>query len=159
MARDGLIVDVRNNGGGSTAHEILGILQRRSFLVRQLGGFEQISETVYRGVGFDGPKALLINEHSFSNAEIFAEGFRELKLGPIVGMPTAGGCIGTGGWTFIDGSSLRTPSMGAFALNGENLEGNGRQPDITIPFLPTDAAAGRDPQLETAVRTLMPMIR
>ncbi len=153
--RDGAILDVRYNGGGYTAVHILGILERKPFLLRNFRGLPLTSETKMRSYGYEKPTALLINNHSYSNAEILAEGFRKLGLGPIVGIPTAGSVIGTSNLRLMDGSTFRKPSWGAFTLEGENLENNGRKPDFHVENRYNDWVSGADPQLEKAVEELL----
>ena len=98
---------------------------------------------------------LLINNGSGSNSEIFAEGFRKLGLGKIVGTRTAGGVIGTASYTLIDGTRVRRPSWGCFTTDMENLELVPRYPDITVEMFLDDEIAGRDPQLVRAVQELL----
>lgn len=159
--RQGLLIDVRFNGGGSTAHEALGVLIKTPWLKRTFRGYDglMVSENIYRGDSLEMPSALLINEYSFSNAEIFAEGFRRLKIGPVIGEQTAGGVIGTSSLRLWDGGSIRMPANGAFTIDGENLENNGRRPDVRIPFDPNAWLEGRDVQLERAVDELMKIVR
>lgn len=153
----GVVIDVRYNGGGNTAHEALGVLIKTPWLIRTQRDVPgaKISENIWRGDSLELPSALMINHASFSNAEILAEGFRRLKVGPIIGEPTAGGVIGTSSMTFFDGGSMRVPAIGSYAIDGENLEGKGRKPDVEVPFDPNAWAEGRDVQLERAVEELM----
>ncbi len=153
--KEGAVIDVRYNGGGSVAVHILGILERRPFLMRNFRGTPVTSETKMRSYGYEKPTSLLINNHSYSNAEIFAEGFRRLGLGPIVGIPTAGAVIGTSQVKLLDGSTFRKPSWGAFTVDGENLENNGREPDFYVENSYSDWMAGDDPQLRKAVEELL----
>lgn len=155
--REGVIIDVRFNGGGSTAHQILSVLNKEPWLIRTTPGEfgYNVSENIWRGDSLELPTALLINENSFSNAEIFAEGFRRMRLGPIIGEATAGGVIGTSAYRLWDGGSIRMPRIGAYAIDGENLERNGRRPDIRVPFDPNAAARGEDPQLDRAIAEMM----
>lgn len=153
--KEGAIIDVRYNGGGWISVHLLGILDREPFLLRSFRGEPVTREAKMRSYAYGKPTALLIHNHSYSNAEIFAEGWRKLGLGPIVGIPTAGSVIGTGGWTLIDGTVFRKPSWGAFTLEGENLENNGRKPDHTVYNEYNDWIEGRDPQLKKAVELIM----
>jgi C-terminal processing protease CtpA/Prc len=97
----------------------------------------------------------LIDQNSYSDAEIFPAGFRALKLGKIVGVPTPGYVIGTYGGRLVDGTQIRLPSWGWYTADGKNMENLGIPPDITVENTPEDIAAGRDRQLETAVQTLL----
>lgn len=155
--KEGVVLDVRFNGGGSTAQKILGVLVKRPWLIRTMRsdpGY-RVSENIYRGDSLELPTAMLINQYSFSNAEIIAEGFRRLKLGPLIGEPTGGGVIGTSQMGLWDGGGIRIPAAGAYAIDGENLEGNGRVPDYLVKFDVDAWLAGRDVQLERAVQELM----
>ncbi len=157
VGKKGMVLDVRFNGGGSTSHLILGVLIKTPWLIRTSRGAESIrvSENIYRGDALELPTGLLINQSSFSNAEILAEGFRRLKLGPIVGVETAGGVIGTGSYGLWDGGSIRMPGSGAYAIDGENLEGQGRKPDFPVPFDADLWEQGRDAQLERLVTEML----
>ena len=88
---------------------------------------------------------------------MFPAGFRALGLGKVVGTPTVGAVIGTGSYSLIDGSTVRTPGVGVFLADQKrtNMENNGVQPDILVENKPEDALAGRDRQLEVAVEELM----
>ena len=158
IGKEGLVIDVRYNGGGYTAVDVLEILIKRPWLKRQAPGFSEVSENAYRSVTLEKPSVLLINQDSFSNAEILAEGFRRLGIGKIVGVDTAGGVIGTGQFRLIDGSSMRLPGTGAFTVDGENLENNGRKPDIFVQNSPEELDNGIDRQTEAAVKALLDQI-
>ena len=101
----------------------------------------------------------MTNQYSFSNAEIFSEGFRRLKIGPVVGERTAGGVIGTSSIGMWDGGSIRMPASGAYTVDGENLENNGRRADVDVRWDQNAWLDGRDVQLEAAVRELMKRIK
>ncbi|MBK8206071.1 MAG: PD40 domain-containing protein [Planctomycetes bacterium] len=158
LGKEGVVIDVRFNGGGSTAVDILEILIKRPWLKRQYGDRDDVSENVYRSIALEKPSILMINESSFSNAEIMAEGFRRLNIGKVVGVETAGGVIGTGSYSLIDGSRMRLPSTGAFTVEGENLENNGRKPDIAVENQPEELDKGIDRQTEAAVKALLQQI-
>lgn len=151
--KDGLVLDVRFNGGGAIADEILAILQDRVFSYRTIRG-DPNRLTAPLQV-WTKPLIVLINEASFSNAEAFPWGVKSLRLAKIVGVPTYGAVIGTGGTNLIDGSTLRIPAVGAFTLDGINMENHGCPPDIYVENSPEDEAQGRDRQLERAVEELV----
>lgn len=157
LGKDGALIDVRFNGGGFTGHIILNTLLKRPWLIRTNPDLPGVgfSENIYRGNALELPAAALINQHSFSNAEIFAEGFRQLGLGPIIGEQTAGGVIGTYGLSTWDGGSVRLPAAGAYTLEGEDLERSGRNPDYFVSYDPNAFLQGRDLQLEKAVEVLL----
>ena len=95
---------------------------------------------------------LLINEQSLSDAEMTAEGFKQLELGTVVGMPTYRWIIFTSGGGLVDGSSYRLPSWGCYTLEGKNLEKTGVEPDVRVDNTMADRLHGRDPQLERAIQ-------
>jgi tricorn protease len=107
--------------------------------------------------GHFGPKIVLQNWRSASNAEMFPAGFRALGLGKLVGTPTMGAVIGTGSYSLIDGSTIRTPSVGVYLADPQrtNMENYGVQPDILVENTPEDNLAGRDRQLEVAIQELL----
>jgi tricorn protease len=80
-----------------------------------------------------------------------------LGLGKVVGTPTMGAVIGTGSYSLIDGSTVRTPGVGVFLADAKhtNMENYGVQPDMLVENRPEDTVAGRDRQLEAAVEELM----
>jgi tricorn protease len=153
--KEGVVLDVRFNGGGSTSVDLLEILIKRPWLYRTQRTGEKITENVNRSIAWEKPSCLLTNQQSFSNAEIMSEGFRTLEIGKIIGVETAGGCIGTGAAGLIDGSRIRLPGSGAYTVNGENLENAGRKPHITVENTPEVLNAGRDLQTETAVKVML----
>jgi tricorn protease len=104
--------------------------------------------------GFFGPKVVMENERSTSDAEVFPDGFRTLKLGKVVGVTTYGAVIGTGSFTLMDGSTIRTPGSGLWNVNGTNLENYGVPPDVYVDNTPGDFLQNRDTQVEKAVEVL-----
>ena len=98
--------------------------------------------------------AVLQNERSASNAEMFPQGFRALGLGKVIGVPTMGAVIGTGSHRLMDGSTLRTPGVGVFTAQGESLENYGVQPDVWVDNTPEDFLSGHDRQIEKALEVL-----
>jgi len=98
---------------------------------------------------------LLINEQSLSDAEMTAAGFKELKLGKIIGTETYRWIIFTSGKGLVDGSFYRLPSWGCYTLDGKDLELTGVAPDIAIKNTVADRVADKDPQLERAVQEIL----
>jgi C-terminal processing protease CtpA/Prc len=101
------------------------------------------------------PTALVVNEHSLSDAENFTEAYRVLHAGPVVGVPTAGWIIFTSAADLADGSAVRLPSTLVFGRDGVDMELHPRPVDIRVDNPPGAAAAGDDPQLAAAVRRLL----
>jgi tricorn protease len=100
---------------------------------------------------------VLCNEQSYSNAEIFSYAFQSLERGPVVGWPTFGAVISTGGTRTLDGATVRLPGRGWFvAKTGVNMENNGAVPDVLVAQPPAeDRSATEDTQLRRAVEVLL----
>ncbi len=152
--KEAMVIDERWNGGGNIEQELLGILVQRPYEVWQPRG---VAPTERPFNGYFGPKVVLQNWRSASNAEMFPAGFRALGLGKVIGTPTMGAVIGTGSYSLIDGSSIRTPGVGVFLSDSArtNMENHAVQPDVFVENTPEDNLAGRDRELETAVREVM----
>jgi tricorn protease len=152
--KEALVIDQRWNGGGNIEQELLAILVQRQYQIWQPRGTEATGRPF---AGFFGPKVVLQNWRSASNAEMFPAGFRALGLGKVIGTPTMGAVIGTGSYSLIDGSTVRTPGVGVFLADSKrtNMENYGVQPDLLVDNKPEDTLAGRDRQLEAAVEELM----
>jgi len=153
--KEALIIDVRNNGGGYIHDLLVEILTKKPYALSTYRHFD--GRTKYKNPGntVDVPIVLLINENSFSDAEIFPTLFKQLNLGKVIGMPTSGSVIGTGHYYFMDGSSMRMPSTGWFTPTGKNMEGNGVQPDIYVDPTPKQIINDDDVQLKKAVEELL----
>lgn len=156
--KDAMIIDQRWNGGGNIEQELLAILVQRQYQVWQPRGTESTSRPF---AGYFGPKVVLQNWRSASNAEMFPAGFKALGLGKTIGTPTMGAVIGTGSYSLIDGSTVRTPGTGVFLAdkNRTNMENYGVQPDILVENSPEDNLNGKDRQLERAVEELQKVLK
>ena len=100
-----------------------------------------------------GPLVTVTDEQAGSDGDMITAAIRLLGLGPVVGTRTWGGVIGIDGWhELIDGTNITVPRFAIwFDEYGWSLENHGVQPDVEVFITPDDWAAGRDPQLETAV--------
>ncbi|MFO0826296.1 MAG: S41 family peptidase [Gemmataceae bacterium] len=98
--------------------------------------------------------AVITNNRSYSDAEIFPHAFRALGLGKVVGQATGGFVIGTTSTRLIDGSTFRLPRTGVFTNKGVNMEKQGVIPDVAVEVTPTDWAKGIDSQLLKAVEVV-----
>lgn len=154
--KDGLIIDVRDNPGGFTTDHLLTILcqPHHATTIGRDGaaGYPQ-DRMVY--ASWNKPIAVICNQQSFSNAEVFSHAIKTLKRGPLIGTATAGGVISTGTVPVLDAGSLRLPFRGWFIPDGDqDMELNGAAPDYPIDETPADQATGKDPQLSKAVEVL-----
>ncbi|MFK7739287.1 MAG: S41 family peptidase [Planctomycetota bacterium] len=150
--KDGLIVDVRFNGGGSTTdHVLTALTQPVHAITKSRGSGEGYPQDRKIYASWSKPIVLMCNEHSFSNAEILAHAIKQLGRGRVVGMRTAGGVISTGGVSLLDQSTVRMPMRGWYlAATGEDMELNGCLPDLSMWNDPM----GSDRQLAQAVTAL-----
>ncbi|MDQ1558744.1 MAG: tricorn protease, partial [Pyrinomonadaceae bacterium] len=155
-AREGVVVDVRNNNGGFVNVYAIDVLARRGYLTmtprNQTGA---PARTVLGQRSLESPTILVTNQHSLSDAEDFTEGYRTLKLGKVVGEPTSGWIIYTWNQTLIDGSSVRLPRMKVQAADGTNMELNPRPVDVLITRPIGETYTDHDSQLDAAVRELL----
>ncbi|MBN1426150.1 PD40 domain-containing protein [Candidatus Fermentibacteria bacterium] len=150
--KDALIIDVRGNTGGNIHDKIIAMLAGRPFArsVRRNG-----RETVEPALRWDKPLAVLIDEGSYSDGEIFPTGIKTLGLGTLVGVPTHGAVIGTNDVKLLDGTTFRVPTVGWWRVDGTNMENNGIEPDVYVERMPEEHRFGRDSQLQRAVAVMM----
>ncbi len=158
IGKKALIIDVRNNSGGRIAESILDMIEREVYAYSQSRVSD--SEMVWpSGYAWTKPVVVLINEGSFSNAEIFPSGFKSLKLGTIIGTTTSGGVIGTNDVQLVDGTTFRLPHVKWRTKDGKNMENLGITPDIEVDRTPADILRGNDPQLDRAIEELLKKVK
>ena len=155
-AKDGVVIDIRNNSGGFVNVYAIDVLARRGYLTMTLRGLSATpARTVLGQRALNRPTILVTNQHSLSDAEDFTEGYRTLRLGQVVGEPTAGWIIYTWNQSLIDGTSFRLPRMKVTANDGTNMERNPRPVDIEVTRPIGESLTDRDSQLDVAVRELL----
>ncbi|HLN28055.1 MAG TPA: S41 family peptidase [Gemmataceae bacterium] len=152
--KDAIVLDVRFNGGGYTHDQVLSYLGGRdhTYFRQRNGGQGMVMRAFDRK--WTKPVVLVINNRSYSDAEIFPSAFRTLGLGKLVGQPTGAHVIGTYTVRLIDGSQFRIPRVGVFTPSGADMEKEGVVPDVLVDQLPDQLAKGIDPQLEKAVEVV-----
>ncbi len=158
LRKEGLVVDVRANGGGNVSRMLIERL-RRKVLGINYNSFSEDGNT-YPDGAFIGPMIALLNENSASDGDIFPYMFREAGLGQLVGKRSWGGVVGISNrGTLIDGGVVNVPQSALANPKGEYIiEGYGVDPDIEVENDPKSIIAGGDPQLERAVAELMKKI-
>ena len=159
VRKEGLVIDVRGNGGGNVSQMLIERLGRRV-----LGtGFARTYDTpdTYPAVAFHGHLVCILDEDSASDGDIFPYRFREAGLGPLIGKRSWGGVIGiTSHGPLLDGGSVNVPQFGTNGADGSwVVENVGVEPDIEVENDPRSVIAGRDPQLERAVEEVLRMMR
>lgn len=158
LQKDGMVYDVRNNGGGYISAMLLLQMSGKpyAYFKPRFG-----PSWTRQDWAFSGYSVALCNENSGSNAEEFSDAFQRLKLGPVIGVRTWGGEVGSGGgYALIDGGRLNIPNYGAWTPDGKwIIEGTGVQPDVTVENDPAAVMAGADTQLDRAIAYLKERIQ
>jgi tricorn protease len=158
IRKEGLIIDVRWNGGGFIDQIILERLRR--VLIGMSTNREQVPGTIPDQV-FHGYMVSLINHYSASDGDIFPYYFRKYGLGPLIGERTWGGVRGIRGyWPLLDGGFITVPEASLYGLHSEwVIENHGVEPDIQVDDLPGDVMAGKDAQLQTGIDYIMKQLK
>lgn len=155
-SREGVVIDIRSNTGGFVNAYALDVLSRRPYLSMTPRDFPTAparSELGQRSLEL--PTILVTNQQSLSDAEDFTEGYRSMKLGKVVGEPTAGWIIYTSGTQLIDGSFLRLPFIRITAADGTPMELHPRPVDFLVKRPMGESYTDHDAQLDMAVRELL----
>ncbi|MEV0384113.1 PDZ domain-containing protein [Nonomuraea sp. NPDC050643] len=150
MAYDGLVVDVRENGGGHLSELVLEKLSRRVTGWALARGYKPMR---YPEDSPRGPVVTVTDEFAGSDGDIVSAGIKARGIGPLVGVRTWGGVIGIDSrYSLVDGTRVTQPRY-SFWLDGPGwgVENHGVDPDIEVVMTPQDRVAGRDPQLEKAI--------
>ncbi len=157
--REGVVIDVRNNNGGFVNAYALDVFARRGYMNMTVRDQPTSpARTMLGQRALDAPTILVTNQHSLSDAEDFTEGYRALKLGKVVGEPTAGWIIYTSNASLIDGSGLRIPFIKITDGKGAVMEMNPRPVDVPVTRPIGEGLTGKDSQLDVAVRELLKQI-
>jgi tricorn protease len=159
LNKEGLVVDVRANGGGNVSRMLIERL-RRKLLGLNYSRTNDEASTYPDGV-FIGPMVALLDENSASDGDIFPSMFREAGLGPLIGKRSWGGVVGiTNRGQLIDGGVVNVPESGLANKNGQwFIEGYGVDPDIEVDNDPVSLINGKDPQLERAIVEVMAKLK
>jgi tricorn protease len=159
-SKDGVVIDIRNNNGGFVNVYAIDVLSRRPYLQMQPRGvpFVAPARSVLGQRSLEKPTILVVNQHSLSDAEDFTEGYRALKLGKVVGEPTAGWIIYTSGATLLDGTNMRMPFIKITTAEGQPMEMHPRPVDVPVVRPIGESYTGKDSQLDAAVAELLKQI-
>jgi len=167
--KEGLIVDVRYNGGGWTTDYLMNILNVKQHAytiprgaVDDLDKEHKKFESHYPFgsrlpfYAWTKPSITICNQNSYSNAEIFSHAYKTLGIGTLVGTTTFGAVISTGAKDLVDGSYIRLPFRAWYVKStGVNMENNGAVPDIEVNNTPDCKAQNIDQQLQSSVEELL----
>jgi tricorn protease len=169
LGKEGIVIDVRYNGGGWTTDYLMAVLNVRQHaytVPRGATGDLEANHLKFKNTypfserlplaSWTKPSIAMCNENSYSNAEIFSHAYKTLGLGTLVGQPTFGAVISTGGMTLMDGSLVRMPFRAWYVkATEENMENGPAVPDILVENPPAYKAKKMDPQLKRAVDELL----
>lgn len=155
--KDALILDLRNNTGGNVHDDVLQFLSQKSYSKWKYRNGKLASQPNFTPA--DKPIIILVNEQTLSDAEVTSAGFKELRLGKVIGTETYRWIIFTSGAGLVDGSFYRLPSWGCYTLGGDNLEFTGVKPDIYVKETFEDRLTGKQPQLDKAIDEIMKRLR
>jgi tricorn protease len=158
VRKEAMIVDERDNGGGNVSQMLIERLAR-TLHGTSFARNHDVAGT-YPGAVEPGPKVALINEETGSDGDIFAEEFRQYRIGALIGKRSWGGAVGiTDHGPLLDGGIVFVPEYGAADAEGRwVIEGHGVDPDIVVEQDPVAVLDGHDPQLERAAAELMKLL-
>jgi len=158
VRKQGLIFDVRYNGGGFVDQIIFERLRR---ILAGMDTARNSASTTEPQIVFYGAMACITNEYAASDGDFFTYFFKHYKLGPVIGMRTWGGVRGIRGEIpLMDGGYVTRPEFSLYGLDSQWLiENHGVQPDIVVDNTPDQVMAGHDPQLEKAIDIVMKEIQ
>jgi Tol biopolymer transport system component/C-terminal processing protease CtpA/Prc len=155
--KQGVVVDVRSNEGGFVNAYAIDVFARRPYLrMYPRNEYSASARTELGQRALEKPTVLMVNEETLSDGEDFTQGYRALHLGKVVGVPTAGWIIYTSAIRLVDGTTFRIPFERVTTLSGENMEMHPRPVDV---YVTRPVGSSTDPQLDTAVRTLLRVVQ
>jgi tricorn protease len=160
LRKPGLVIDVRDNGGGFMSQTMIERLSRKVLAYNYLRG-SSITGT-YPAATYVGHLAALCNGTSASDGDIFSYMFKQAKLGPLIGTRTWGGVVGITSWgPLIDGGAVNVPEYAAIVnMDGHYaVEGEGVEPDIVVNEDVAQELAGKDPQMDKAIAVIEQQIK
>ena len=157
IRKQGLIIDVRYNGGGFVAELVFERLRR---ILSSMDTARNWKSSTSPPNVFIGPMACITNHYAASDGDVFSYLFKYYKLGPLIGERTWGGVRGIRGEIpLLDGGYITRPEFAMYGLDSKWLiENHGVEPDIVVENRPEQVISGKDPQLEKAIEVVMKSI-
>lgn len=158
LDKKGMVIDARYNGGGFTSGMIIDRLERKVWSATQP---REGKPSLNPEGAFWGPYAVIVNEDTGSDGEMFTQAIKIKGLAKVFGMRTWGGAFGIEPHQFlVDGGTVTPPGYGLYGLDRKFLiEGRGVDPDVEVQNMPADALSGKDPQLDAAVQYLLQRVK
>lgn len=171
--KKGILIDVRYNGGGWTTDYLMAVLTVKQHAYTIPRGAAKDLKKEHKNfrehyafgerlpfASWTKPSIALCNESSYSNAEIFSHAYKSNEIGTLVGTPTFGAVISTGGRSLMDGGYIRLPFRGWYVKDtDENMELVPATPDVLVNIQPDSRSKGQDEQLQKAVELLLKQIQ
>jgi carboxyl-terminal processing protease len=159
-AAPGVVIDLRRNPGGETFSLgiVIGEFFERSvdcgtFITRS--GERSVKRSWQLGsANYAGKVAVLVDGATGSAAEIFSAVLQDHGRAAIVGRKTAGAVLASRFHRLPDSGELQLSREDYLAPKGRRIEGQGVEPDVKVERALADLRAGRDPDLEAALRVL-----
>ncbi len=152
-----VILDERYNGGGLVADYYINFL-RQPFVANWALRYGEDLRTPRAAIF--GPKVMIADETAGSGGDLLPWMFKKYKLGPVVGKRTWGGLVGILGFpVLMDGGQVTAPNIAIYNEDGWIVENKGVAPDVEVEQWPKQVNAGRDPQLERAIRIALEGLR
>jgi tricorn protease len=160
IRKEGMVIDVRANGGGNVSSMVIERLQR-TVLATGFSRNDDFPSVYPRAPTFHGSLVTILDENSASDGDIFPAMFKQAGLGPLIGKRSWGGVVGiTDRGSLIDGGTVNVPEFGFNSVTGEYIiEGYGVDPDIEVEQDPIAVLNGRDPQLERSVQEVLRLMQ
>jgi len=156
--KDGIIIDVRRNGGGWTEYFLIDKLERQLVGYNVLQGMEPFR---YPGSAGNGRYVVVSNENNGSDGECFVQHFKARNLGTVVGVPSWGGLVGIiNAQTTIDNGSINQSNNAFYGKEGTWwVENHGTDPDVLVDNDPASVMSGKDNQLDKAIEVTLEKIK
>ena len=151
--REGVVVDIRWNGGGRLHEDVEVLLSGEKYLTQEIRGTATCDMPSRR---WNKPSIMLMSEACYSNAHGTPWVYRQRGIGRLVGAPVAGTMTSVN-WVRMQDPTMifGIPVIGYRLADGTVLENQELEPDVLVRNTPEGIAAGRDEQLRTAVRELL----
>lgn len=130
----GMIIDLRDNGGGlvNVCVDMADLILSEGVVVSMRDKYEVVEEYKVDDEHFDVPMVVLVNEYSASASEILAGAIRDRGAGMLVGTKTFGKGIVQSELMFQDGSGVHITTAYYFTPNGECIHEIGFEPDVQV---------------------------
>lgn len=153
----GLVIDLRNNPGGSlaTVCDMLKQMLPEGLIVYTEDRDGNKEEFKSDGKNeFKKPLTVLVNGYSASASEIFAGAIQDYGTGKIVGTTTFGKGVVQQLFDLQDGTVVKLTISEYFTPKGRNIDGKGIVPDVEVKFEPNEADEKADNQLDKAIEVI-----